>query len=490
MTALYEPLKVSDSLLSLDAVLASVRGTCAFGAGAFGFTSVCIDSRAASDTSLFVALNGQERNGHDYIPQALENGASVIFASKADYAARQEWYKKLFAQYPGSYCILADNTLEAFQNAAETYVAQYPAILKTGISGSSGKTSTKQVAYNVLSQKYNTVCNEGNLNTETGLPLSVFKIKNEHEAGVFELGMNRQGEITEIARVLKPKYAIITNIGTAHVGLLGSVDAIAYEKKQIFNNFTDDCVAIIPKDDPYADFLRKDIRGTVLYYSDTDEGLKELGIEQVRAKGIDGTEFYFEGERVTFALAGRYNLKNLLSVITLARVLNLSHEQIVRGIASATPYFGRSEVLRGDITIIHDCYNANPSSMAAALDFYAELSVSGKKIAVLGDMFELGKDSSRLHEEVVAHALHSGVNNLLLIGKDMADAFAATKNAAGASRKVDVTVFDSWDDDHILCAANKILSLAAKGDTVFIKGSRSTGLERITQKLCANKGAA
>jgi UDP-N-acetylmuramoyl-tripeptide--D-alanyl-D-alanine ligase len=472
------------SLLPLERVLSSVRGELVSGSGEFGFFSVCIDSRRAVKHSLFAALVGEKQNGHDYIPQAIEKGASVIFAQKSDYAIRYAWYKNLFAKNSEVFFILADNTLTALQDAAASYVEQFPALIRIGITGSSGKTTTKEIAFSLVSQKYNTVCSEGNLNTETGLPLSVFKIRKEHEAGIFELGMNRKHEITEIARVLNPRYAVVTNIGSAHVGLLGSIDAIAYEKKQIFSNFDGECTAIIPKDDAYADFLSEGVPGTLLYYSDSLNGLTALGIKDVINRGIDGTGFVYEGESVSFALPGAYNFKNLLAALTLSRALNLSHDEIVRGIISAKPYFGRSQILRGDVTIIQDCYNANPSSMTAALDFFKSIDVRGKKIAVLGDMFELGDEAPASHELVVSQALDSDIETVVLIGKEMSGAFLRlTRISRAAAKAKNVIRFDSWDDEHIAEAADSILHIAKKGDTVLIKGSRSTALERLSSRL-------
>jgi UDP-N-acetylmuramoyl-tripeptide--D-alanyl-D-alanine ligase len=457
------------------------------------YRAVCIDSRAASKNCLFVALVGAERNGHDFIPDALEKGAAFVFAREDDYASRGPWYKNLFEKYPEARFEFFPDTLAALQNAAESHVARFPRLIKIGITGSSGKTTTKEIAYNIISQKFDAVCNEGNLNTETGLPLSVFKIEERHEAGIFELGMNRKGEIEEIARVLKPKYAVVTNIGNAHVGLLGSVDAIAFEKKRIFEFFTDDCTAIIPRGDKYADFLGRDIRGNVLYYDTSKDYLKGIGIEKTIDRGIAGTELVFKGESVLFSLPGIYNFANLVAAVTLAQSLGLSENQIARGIAAVKPYSGRSEVIRGEWILIRDCYNANPVSMEAALGLLKQIPAGGKKIAVLGDMFELGGESSALHKKVVRAALDSGAD-LVLVGPQMRSAFESLCPGGAENRRA--ALFDSWDDEHIARAADFILDRVSKGDAVLVKGSRATGLERLAQRILppreeyVRKGAA
>jgi UDP-N-acetylmuramoyl-tripeptide--D-alanyl-D-alanine ligase len=447
-----------------------------------------VDSRAASQQCLFVALVGSERNGHDFIPRALEKGVSVIFAESSDFEARRDWYKEIFQKYSEAYFIFSQNTLSALQNAAAAYVRKFPSLIKVGITGSSGKTTTKEIARSVLSQKYSVVCSEGNLNTETGLPLSVFKIKKEHQAGIFELGMNRVHEIEEIARVLKPQYAVITNIGAAHVGLLGSVDAIAREKKQIFSHFNDECAAFIPRDDSYADFLGEGIHGRIFFCSDTSDGLKALGIEDARDNGIDGAVFSYEGEEVSFGLAGKYNFKNLLAIITLARVMGLSHDEIARGIKEAKPYSGRSQIIRDEWTIIQDCYNANPTSMAAALDFFGALAAEGKKIAVLGDMLELGERAREHHKQIVELALNLNIDILVLVGKEMSSAFNCLKH--DEKKRNAVFIFESWDEQNIARASEIILSKISKGDTRLVKGSRAIALERLVEKISGNKGAA
>jgi UDP-N-acetylmuramoyl-tripeptide--D-alanyl-D-alanine ligase len=380
--------------------------------------------------------------------------------------------------------------LFALQNAAAAYVEKFPSLIKIGITGSSGKTTTKEIARCVLGQKYNVVCSEGNLNTETGLPLSVFKIKKEHEAGIFELGMNRVHEIEEIARVLKPRYAVITNIGNAHIGMLGSIDAIACEKKRIFSCFSGECAAFIPRDDAYAAFLSEDVCAKIFYYSDSDEDLKALDITGVRDEGIEGTRFIYEGEELLFGLAGSHNFKNLLAVITLARALGISHNEIARGIKNAKPYSGRSEIIRGEWTIIQDCYNANPQSMKAALDFFKGLSVQGKKIAVLGDMLELGERTSEYHKKIVDCALNLRAAAIVLMGEQMARSYNCIKQNNKQANEREVFVFESSGDESIARAAEIILGKIKKGDTILVKGSRSVGLERIVEKIRAVKGAA
>lgn len=226
-----------ESLLSLEKTISSVNGIyigSETNKNLFYFSNVVTDSRNVVENSLFVPLVGEFQNGHIYVDQAIEKGATVIFIDSKEYESNSNKYKELTEECKNLSVIVVENTLYALQAIAETYVEQFPELIKVAITGSSGKTTTKELVVSVLKQKYNVVYTQGNFNSETGLPLSVFKIRKEHEVGVFEMGMNRQDEIGEISKVLKPEYAIITNIGSAHIGMLGSRDNIAIEK----NNFS------------------------------------------------------------------------------------------------------------------------------------------------------------------------------------------------------------------------------------------------------------
>ena len=220
----------------------------------FCFTSVATDSRSAVAGGMFIPLVGEFQDGHAYVPAALEKGATVVLVGR-DFAVSNhhqlvQWHRS----YPAATFVAVDHTMYALQDAAAAYVQKFPNLVRIGVTGSSGKTTTKEILAAVLSTRFSVVMNQGNLNSETGLPLSVFQIRDHHQVGVFELGMNRRGEIAEIARVLAPNLGVITNIGTAHIGILGSRDAIAQEKKQVFWNFSSDSCAFIQRWTPIAIF--------------------------------------------------------------------------------------------------------------------------------------------------------------------------------------------------------------------------------------------
>lgn len=226
----------NEILLSLPQLVEAVNGAClCCYSPAKGFSSIATDSRNVTPGSLFVPLMGEHQDGHTYIPRAIEAGASVILVDSDHSDGSASLFSTMGKQYGVSF-IRVKNTLNALQDAARFYVGLFPDLIKIAITGSSGKTTTKELLASIFSVSNAVITNEGNLNSETGLPLSVFRIRKEHTFGIFEMGMNRRGEILELAQVFSPSFALITNIGTAHIGILGTQAAIAEEKKKFFLN--------------------------------------------------------------------------------------------------------------------------------------------------------------------------------------------------------------------------------------------------------------
>jgi UDP-N-acetylmuramoyl-tripeptide--D-alanyl-D-alanine ligase len=357
------------------------------------------------------------------------------------------------------------------------YLERFSGLLKIGITGSSGKTTTKEIAAAIIGKEKNVVMNQGNLNSETGLPLSIFEVRPWHEVGVFELGMNRRGEIGELARVLKPCIALITNIGSAHIGLIGNKTGIAEEKKNIFAEFSGSETALIPGDDEYRDFLARELKGKVRFY-----GLD--GVALSRDLGLKGSEISWAGEKVHFALPGKHNLRNAFAAAAIAREVPVSDQAIREGLASVKALFGRSEILEGRITMIRDCYNSNPESSAEALAFCDELEYRGRKIYVMGSMLELGESSREAHRELGRLLASSRADKVFLYGEEMEETAAAMEAAANvvldtASRKA-VPFFHTRDMDEL---ERELGAFVREGDLVLLKGSRGCALERLTDIL-------
>lgn len=462
------------SLLSLNELLAATGGALVMGCteDEFCFTSVATDSRSAVAGGMFIPLVGEFQDGHAYVPAALEKGATVVLVGRDFAVSNHHQLVQWHLSHPAATFVAVDHTMYALQDAAAAYVQKFPNLVRIGVTGSSGKTTTKEILAAVLSTRFSVVMNQGNFNSETGLPLSVFQIRDHHQVGVFELGMNRRGEIAEIARVLAPNLGVITNIGTAHIGILGSRDAIAQEKKQVFWNFSSDSCAFIPAIDSYCDFLREGLDCMVVEYGPSQ-------VSSIRSCGLEGTSFCLDGVTMTLPLPGSANLQDALAAVAVARQLGLSLEEIREGLAAVQPLFGRSQVLRGDITFLQDCYNANPDSMAAALDFFRDLELDGgRKVLVLGDMLELGSASLEAHQEAMEQAQKTGAALMVFLGDEMSSASTTLEIS-----QIGGVVLAGNGQETIEEAVAVLRGFLRKGDVVLLKGSRGMGLERITAAL-------
>ena len=431
-----------------------------------GFSSVSIDSRTVREGTLFVALKGTVADGHRFVDAAFKAGAAgalVAFSALKDpvlglRALAGKWNRVLVA---------VEDTLRALQAAAAAYLDRFAKLVKIGITGSAGKTTTKEIAAAMIGREKSVVMNKGNLNSETGLPLSVFEVRSHHEIGIFEAGMNRRGEIAELAKVLRPDLALITNIGSAHIGILGSREAIAEEKKQIFSEFSGGNTALIPDDDEFRDFLADGVRGRTVFY-----GSSSLpGLGAVKDLGLEGTEIVWEGEHVRFGLPGKFNLSNALAAAALAREIPVSGASIREGLESVKPLFGRGEVLRGRTVLIRDCYNSNPESSREALDFCDGLEWHGRKVYVMGSMLELGNTSDEAHAALGNRLCSCRADMVFLFGEEIRPATLPLEGRP---------FFHTCDRDEL---SRKLDGYVKNGDLVLLKASRGCELEMLSEML-------
>jgi UDP-N-acetylmuramoyl-tripeptide--D-alanyl-D-alanine ligase len=438
------------------------------------FSSAVIDSRAVKEGALFFALAGSSNDGHEFVKSAFNSGArgAVVASSKLEKFDLINTAKKA-----GKDLIVVENTLKGLQDAARVYLEKFPNLKKVGITGSSGKTTTKEITAAIISCEKNTVMNKGNLNSETGLPLSVFEVRAHHEVGVFELGMNRPNEILEITEVLKPNIAVITNIGSAHIEYFGSKSKIVNEKKCIFKFLKNNDVALIPANDEYADEMAEGVTGKVSFFG--KENFKEF--EKARSLGLEGTEIIWAGEKVHFALPGKHNLENALTAIAIAKEISVSDKAIIRGLESVKPLFGRLEILNGKrTTVIRDCYNANPESTARSIEFCDSLEWPGRKVYVIADMLELGSSSILEHERLGFLLSVSSAKMVFLFGTEIKASISCLSDNGKP--------FLYSNDINEL--TDKINSYVKKGDLVLLKGSRGCALERLTEMLTEANGVS
>lgn len=480
----------ANSLLTFDELLESVYGKyigfAGGGANVFGFTSVTTDSRNVKPGSLFVPLIGEKQDGHRYIPAAIEAGASVIFVTNSVYQENTKFFMELAAENLDKTFVAVENNLTALQNAARAYVQKFPKLIKIGITGSSGKTTTKEILASILKEKYNVIATEGNFNSETGLPLSVFNIRPEHQVGVFEMGMNRKDEIGEIARVLAPNYAIITNIGNAHIGILGSRENIAAEKRKIFNYIKEDGAAFVPDQDDFTNFLTEGVKGKVVRFGKNIPE-SQSGVQFISNDGISGTRFSVDGIETRLSVPGLYNYSNALGCVALAKELGLSAKEICAGLEKVKTVGGRGNVIAVNtkktskkeskkVMLMYDCYNANPDSMEKALNLCGSLEIKGRMIFVLGDMKELGASSAEEHSRIGALATLSKPDLIVFVGPEMENGAKAAKLSGFAN----IRYFPTADVDKVSAC---ILDYAQDDDFILLKASHSMNFDLIAQRI-------
>ena len=372
----------------------------------------CTDTRKIQKDDVYIGLKGEKFNGNEYYKEALENGAKVAIISGIEIP------KNEIEQLKEKTIIQVEDSLEAFGNIA-AYKRNLYDIPVVQITGSVGKTSTRDIVANVVRTKYKTLQTEGNQNNAVGLPTTLLKLK-DHEAVVVESGMNHLGEISYLGKIAKPTIAVITNVGTAHIGFLGSRENILKAKLEILENLKPDGYIVINNDN---DLLNKWAKEDTKYKKYT------FGIEQeadVMAYNIqinennstynvkiDNKEY-----TVTVPVSGKHFVYNSLCAIAVGNLLNIAPDNIIKGISSFTLTKNRMEVdkIKNNITIINDAYNASYDSMKAALEYLKELP-GNRKIAVLGDMFELGDFAEEIHRKVGTEVVTHKVDMLVTVGK-------------------------------------------------------------------------
>lgn len=426
---------------------------------------VVIDSREAVGGSLFVPLKGERTDGNLFIENALIKGCMCSLVSSLFYMKNQEMINTLSAEY-GATFIVVDDGLKALHRLAAYYISRFNDLKIITVTGSSGKTTTKEVLGSILRAFMPTLVTEGNYNSETGLPLTVFRIRNEHRMAVLEMGMNKPGEIKALVDIVNPDISIITNIGVAHIGFFESRDGIAREKKDAFANFTGNNLAIVPGWDDYNEFLKKDVNGRVLSVCDNPDYISE-----VKNLGFDGWEFLYDGVSVKYPYMGHYNYLNALMAISCVRELGIPAEIIAKGLRDLPLMFGRGEVLNGRNRVIRDCYNANPDSVKNSLTMLMNTFWDGEKIPVIGSMLELGTSSFKEHMKVAEFA-GDNFSKVILVGGEYEKVFSEVRQKGNFFFFREVSELKEAVED-----------LIEPGSLLLLKASRGVRLEDITDYL-------
>lgn len=429
-------------------------------------TNVAINSKEASEGSLFVPLKGEVTDGNLYIEGALKNGCNCSLVSREYFDQHNGDFERYLSEYRCCFIVVEDG-LKALHKLAGSYIKRFPGLKVIGITGSSGKTSTKEVVGSILSAYKSTLVTEGNYNSETGLPLTVFRINSGHEYAVLEMGMSRPGEIKALVDIIDPDVSIITNIGTAHIGFFGSVEGIAAEKKDAFANFRGSNTAIIPEWDSYYEYLKSGVNGSVISVSESPEYIRDI-----KDLAFDGWQFIYESSKLIYPYIGRYNLLNAFIAVACARELGVPEDVVVKGLESVVTLFGRGEVLKGKNRVIRDCYNANPGSVKSSLKLLHNTSWSGEKVAVIGSMLELGDVSELEHKKTADYACEMNFDMVILVGDEYEKAYRSVKEKSGVLFYSDVNALKG-----------AVGNLIKPGSLVLLKASRGVKLEEITEEI-------
>jgi UDP-N-acetylmuramoyl-tripeptide--D-alanyl-D-alanine ligase len=430
-------------MFTLDEILKATQGqTRHQGIGQIIFKGISTDTRTIERGDLFVALVGERFDGHNFIEEASRKGAKgTIISNNQSPITKQIPIRHRRAKFQ---IIKVKDTLKALQGLAQYHRDRFK-IPVVGVTGSCGKTTTKDMIASILSQRGLTLKNEENYNNEIGVPLTLLKLTKKHKFAVIEMAMQRRGELAQLAKIARPTIAVITNIGEAHLEFLKTKRNVARAKAEILRGVK---YAVLNADDEYFEHLSAQARKSV------SAQVKHFGIiarASVSPKDLKG---------IKLPVPGTHNIENALAAIAVAKILKIPRRLIKKGLEKFRASSRRSQIidLPNGIRIINDCYNANPSSMKAALELLAEQK--GRKIAVLGEMLELGKATKKAHRKIVALSKNLGIDQLFTFG-------GAWGKSSGTKEEI----------------IKKLKKTLGGGDVVLIKGSRGTQMEQTVDAL-------
>jgi UDP-N-acetylmuramoyl-tripeptide--D-alanyl-D-alanine ligase len=429
-----------------------------------------IDSRTIQPGELFFAVKGERMDGHDFVSQALEKGATAAVIRK-DQFARYTVKTRL---------ITVDDTLAALQTLASAVRRLWGKPL-IGVTGSTGKTTTKEAIAHVLSTRFRVLKSEGNFNNHFGLPLMLLKIEPEHDLAVIEMGMSHAGEIAALAKIAQPEIGVVTNVAPVHLEFFESVAGIARAKYELVEALPAGGTAVLNADDEYVSQFGRDFRGKVVLYG--MRASADVRAENIQPLGSEGSALDVVvgscREKAVLHLVGTHNIYNALAAVAVGLERGLSPSEAVAALASLVPADKRGQVVKlGNITIINDCYNCNPKALEAMVDALAAMSAT-RRIVVAGEMLELGPAGEDLHRQAGRH-IESKKIDLLLGVQGQAQHMVEAARQAGMRAEFVATPEE---------AGEWLAREARDGDVVLLKASRGVKLERALEKWQSQKSS-
>lgn len=425
-------------------------------------TFVTTDSRKAEQGCLFAAIRGERADGHNFVDSVFEKGALCVLSEKE------------LPEAEGNY-IVTGSTMQALKDIAEFYRRQL-SVKVVGITGSVGKTSTKEMIASVLQEKYQVLKTLGNFNNELGLPLTVFRLQEGDEVAVLEMGISDFGEMHRLSKIARPDICVITNIGQCHLEFLHDRDGILRAKSEIFDFMKEDGSIILNGDDDKLSALTE-VRGIAPVFFGIEKDCS-VWADEIVPKGLRGIDCRIHTPGGDFGvqvpLPGYHMVLNALAGTAVGLELGLTLEEIRRGIEKVESLKGRFHMIEhGGMLIIDDCYNASPSAMKGSLDILKD--AEGRKVAILGDMFELGEDELELHAGVGARASDNAVDLLICVGERSRHMAEAAFQGGGCGEVLSITTLTSL--------LEVLHRLVQPGDTILVKASHGMHFEKVIQKL-------
>ena len=425
--------------------------------------SVTMDSRQVKEGSLFVAIKGERVDGHDFINDCFSKGATAVLCDHIPEGVTGP-------------CIEVENTVKGLQDLAKWYRESLN-VKVVGITGSVGKTSTKEMVSAVLSEGFKTQKTIGNYNNEIGLPLTVLSIEEDTEVEVLEMGISDFGEMRVLSRIAQPNVCVITNIGECHLEFLHDRDGVLKAKSEIFEFMSKDAKIYLNGDDEKL-ITVKDVKGIkpVFYGFNKENDVTLIESKSLGLKGSD-IKISYLGKNLdaTIHMLGKHMQANALVSFAIAKDMGLTDNQIKEGLAKAKTIDGRCNLIdyKGIGTIIDDCYNASPTSMKAALDTL--VLAEGRKVAIMGDMFELGENSDSMHAEVGTYAANVGIDKLICVGENCKHMYEAAKKE---NKNLEISYFKSLED-----LLSVLKTEVSDTDNIWVKSSHGMGFAKLVEAL-------
>ncbi len=430
---------------------------------------VVIDSRQIEQDGIFIATKGERVDGHSFIPQVFEKGALGVVC------------EELPEVLPGV-CIQVEDSFRALQDIAAYYREQLT-IPVVGITGSVGKTSTKEMIAGVLSEKYNVLKTEGNFNNEIGVPLMILKIRQEHQIAVLEMGINHFGEMHNLSRMAKPDICVMTNIGQCHLEFLGTRDGILKAKSEIFDFANPKAQVIVNGDDDKLQLLGTEavpyLKNSMTLTRFGRGQQNEFYADHIKINGLFGSSMVVHTPDGAFPLEvklpGEHQIYNALAATAVAMKLGMTPQEIAAGAAKVQAMGGRSHLIRTNrYVVLDDCYNANPVSMKAAVELLT--NAVGRKVAILGDMFELGEKETQLHAGIGTFCAECGIDEVICVGSLSANMAQAAKESGAAGMQV-------YHYEELEQLRRDLPGLLQPGDNILIKASHAMHFEKLVKDL-------